>query len=254
MRELISVLDAGNSHIKGHRVPWQGGLPDWSAGFAPGAQPGPGHRDVLRLGTPDALVRPADLWEQLETRQDPVLVSVIPSFTELFRARFPGGRVVGQVADLPFEHRIRKPEKVGPDRWVNVAAAVGAGLENALIVDAGTATTVDLLLGGVFEGGLIAPGMAFAARCLAEHGALLEMTEFAPRPADVGRDTTEALERGAWLAGIGGVQSMLTRLMEKHGPLPVILTGGLGHHLLTEGRYCDALWTARGAAWWAARI
>jgi len=254
MKELIPVLDAGNSHIKGHRVPEGGGLPDWSRGFDSSVAPGPGEPGVLRFPTADVLAYPDDLWARLAGQEIPVLVSVIPAFTEIFRGRFPAGQVVGQVPDLPFPHDLRNPETVGPDRWINVAAAVGAGLRDALIVDAGTATTVDLLLAGRFAGGLIAPGMALAARCLAEHGAMLPATGFAPQPADVGMDTAEALQRGAWLAGIGGVEGMLGRLMEKHGPLPVVLTGGLGHHLQVEGRHLDALWTARGAAWWAAHI
>ncbi len=226
MTRRVSVLDAGNSHIKGHRIPLGGGLPDWSAAF---------------------------LWRLL-AEEEPVLVSVIPAFTDLFVRRYPAGMVVGRVVDLPFPHDIRQPETVGPDRWANVAAAVGAGLQDALIVDAGTATTVDLLRAGRFVGGLIAPGLAFAARCLAAHGALLPETAFGPQPADVGRDTTEALQRGAWLAGTGGVEAMLSRLMEKYGPLPVILTGGLGPHLMAPGRHLDSLWTARGAAWWAAQL
>ncbi len=255
MTGSVHVIDAGNTDIKVHRLPLDGGLPDFGSQFQPGAVGAEGEAEVFRRSLTDTLNDPTDLWAQLAAGGDsPVLVSVIPAFTELFLGRFPTGVVAGLSADVPFPHGIEGAESVGPDRWINVAAAVGANLRSALIVDAGTATTIDLLLEGRFVGGLIAPGMAFAARKLAEHGAMLPEVPFGPQPRDVGRNTIEALERGAWLVGTGGIEHTLQILKEKYGPLPVILTGGLGFHLQREGRHHDALWTARGAAWWARRV
>ncbi len=96
------------------------------------------------------------------------------------------------------------------------------------MVDAGTATTFDLLRDGVFAGGLIAPGMAFAAQRLGETGARLAPVPFGPAPLDVGRSTAAALAAGGWHAGQGGVRRIVDGLLQRYGALPVVVTGGLG--------------------------
>ena len=91
-----------------------------------------------------------------------VLVTVVPEITEHLPQDLDL-RVVDHTCELPFALEVTAPAKVGPDRLCNVAAAAAAGLGSALIVDAGTATTFDILLDGSFIGGMIAPGMASAA-------------------------------------------------------------------------------------------
>ena len=53
---------------------------------------------------------------------------------------------------------------------------------------------------------------------------------------------------GAWHCGIGGVEHVITGLLEQYGNRRVILTGGLGVHLARPGRHLDPQWTLRGAA------
>ncbi len=180
-----------------------------------------------------------------------VLVSVVPGVEKLLGEIWPEFKVVGLSEKLPFAHEIKQPETVGPDRFCNMACAVASGMTSALVVDAGTATTFDLLLDGVFKGGLIAPGMEFAARQMALKGAMLSETIFEPRPPVVGKDTRAAMMGGAWLTGFGGVEWTLARLLETYGPVPVVLTGGLAAKLAAEGRFLAPHWTLRGAAFLA---
>jgi type III pantothenate kinase len=134
------------------------------------------------------------------------------------------------------------------DRLCNVAAAAAAGLGSALIVDAGTATTFDILLDGSFIGGMIAPGMASAAAGLATQTARLDPVPFGPAAWTAGNDTESAMRAGAWHTGVGGIRHTVKGLVDRYGPLPVILTGGLGVHLVDAGWYFDPHWTLRGAA------
>lgn len=259
---MIPVVDAGNTTTKLFQLPVDGGLPLFRDGvLVQAATEVPGGASA-RWATADLLEDFHPLAAQLEeigktSDAPPVLVSVIPALTDVFVRRYRQGLLAGRHQDVPYAHAIQNPESVGPDRWINVAAAVGAGLSSALVVDAGTATTIDLLLDGTFIGGLIAPGMEFAARHLARQGAMLPEVAFGPRPADVGTDTRQAMERGAWLVGTGGVEWALQSLQKKYAgagsALPVILTGGLGHFLRADNRHHDPLWTVRGAAWWTAR-
>ncbi len=176
-----------------------------------------------------------------------VLVSVLPALTERLLDRLPDLRLADHRCALPFKSRVPDLAAVGSDRLCNLAAAVDAGLTAALVVDLGTATTFDVLRGGEFLGGLIAPGMAFAARALGQAAARLEPVEFRPCPLELGLDTTTAMANGAWLVGSGGVLATVEDLTETYGLSEVVLTGGLGVMLAGPGRRHDPLWTLRGA-------
>lgn len=176
------------------------------------------------------------------------LVSVVPRVDGYFEDLGIEVRRAGDPARLPFAHRLVDPAATGADRLCNVAAAVGAGLDGALVVDAGTATTIDVLRAGVFEGGVIAPGMAFALEAIGRRAARLWPVRFAEVPLVAGPGTEAALAAGAFHAGIGGVEALISGLQAAHGPLPVVVTGGLGRFLAAPGRFHDPDWTLRGAA------
>ncbi len=177
-----------------------------------------------------------------------VLTSVVPLVVELLQQKWPDIEVIDHRWNLPFKFALPHPETVGTDRLCNVAAAAVAGWRQALIVDAGTATTFDLLVGGEFVGGLIAPGMALAADCLGKFAARLTPVPFVPCALEPGRDTAEAMQAGAFHVGLGGVEAVITALGAKYGPLPVVVTGGLGGLLGQTDRLLDPDWTMRGAA------
>ncbi|MBU8869488.1 MAG: type III pantothenate kinase [Gemmatimonadales bacterium] len=177
-----------------------------------------------------------------------VLVSVVPAVTKILKVLWKDLTVVDHLCNLPFTSLVPDMASVGPDRICNVAAAMTAGLSDAVIVDAGTATTFDVLSEGVFLGGLIAPGMAFASRQLGEIAARLEPVPFVSCPLEPGKDTQSAMSGGAWHTGIGGVETVIAGLQKDRPGLVVILTGGLGHHLTAPGRILDPDWTLRGAA------
>lgn len=177
-----------------------------------------------------------------------VLTSVVPRVAELLRGLVPGLRIVDHTSPLPFTHRLHEPAATGADRLCNVAAAVAAGLRDAYVVDAGTATTVDVLRDGVFLGGVIAPGMADALEHLGRSAARLHVVPFAAVPLRAGADTVSALAAGGFHAGVGGVEALIAGLAAAHGPGPVVVTGGLGAHLAGGNRLHDPDWTFRGAA------
>ncbi len=176
-----------------------------------------------------------------------VLVSVVPAVLELFPEDM-GLEVVDHTSNLPFRLEVAEPSQVGPDRLCNMAAVAMSGLTSALVVDAGTATTFDLMVDGVFLGGMIAPGMAFAARQLGEAASRLSPVPFGPASWDVGRDTRSAMASGAWHIGTGGIRSVVEGLCVRYGDIPVVITGGLGRHFEDQDWYFDPHWTLRGAA------
>jgi type III pantothenate kinase len=136
-------------------------------------------------------------------------------------------------ADLPLVISLAAPERVGIDRLCGAAAAahVKAADRPAIVVDCGTAATVDMVAAnGAFLGGAILPGPALMARALADGTSKLPevaaLGTSAPPPMP-GRSTHEAIA-----AGIGfGIQGAVARLVAEaqrsfEGRAEVILTGG----------------------------
>jgi len=177
-----------------------------------------------------------------------VLTSVVPQLDSLVREAWPFVRVVNHRCELPFGLALDEPAAVGADRLCNIAAAAACGWARALVVDMGTATTFDLLLDGEFVGGLIAPGMGFAAACLGREAAQLPTVPFVRCALVPGSNTAAAMQAGAYHVGRGGVEAVIVALCQQYGPLPVVLTGGLGAELAGPDRLLDPDWTLRGAA------
>ncbi len=177
-----------------------------------------------------------------------VLSSVVPRLDGYFTADFNHLRKIDSTTDFPFAVAVDEPGAVGADRYCNLAAASAAGWETALVVDAGTATTFDLLLDSVFAGGLIAPGMAFAAEKLGETAARLAPAHFTESPVAVGTNTTMAMQGGAYHVGCNGVIGTIEALLTRYGAMPVVITGGLGRFLVRSGWLHDPDWTLRGMA------
>ena len=244
------LIDAGNTRIRVKEWPQSGASPS-TVIHGGTALP----LNILTESPTSQVLPGAEDWQRrlvavrAEQGDPPVaVVSVIPAVTVLLKKLWPDIIVIDHHRQLPFSFLVDPLEAVGPDRLSNVAAAVGAGLTDALIVDAGTATTFDVLEDGVFVGGLIAPGMAFAARRIGELAARLDPVPFGPCPLEPGRETGAAMAAGAWHVGIGGIESVIQGLLKNRPGCSVILTGGLGHHLAAPGRVVDPDWTLRGAA------
>ena len=120
------------------------------------------------------------LGAKLEEVDNSVIASVVPAITRHVATAMEGvtGRaplVVGESGvDLGIAVNIDRPEQAGADRVVN---AVGAQVHHqlpAVILDFGTATTLDLVgADGAYEGGIIAPGVALSIEALERAAAQL---------------------------------------------------------------------------------
>src|SRR3954451_22018602 len=105
------------------------------------------------------------------------------------------------------ENRYEKPEVLGPDRWAALIAARALHNGASLVVNAGTATTVDMLSAeGVFLGGAILPGVELMRFVLHEHTGRLPIQE--GKPVEMPRNTIDAIETGCRHAQAGAVERM----------------------------------------------
>lgn len=122
--------------------------------------------------------------------------------------------------------RYAVPGQLGSDRWAALVGAHARGPGNALVVNCGTAVTVDVLTAsGEFLGGLILPGVDMMARALSQGTAELplERGTFSAFPDNTG----DAIHSGAVQAICGAVDRMRAALLARAGgEVTVLMSGG----------------------------
>ena len=134
--------------------------------------------------------------------------------------------------DLGIAINIDRPEQAGADRLVNAVAAATWHNLPAIVIDFGTATTLDLIgPKGAYEGGIIAPGVNLSIEALYMAAARLPRIGVKAWQTDMpilGTDTISAMQSGVFWGYVGMVEGLLKRLRHSYGAdLPAIVTGGL---------------------------
>jgi len=135
--------------------------------------------------------------------------------------------------DLPLVVDLERPDMVGVDRLLDAVAANHLRLPDrpAVVVDVGTAITVDLVSAeGTFRGGAILPGIAMSARAMHEFTDLLPligMDELSTPPPALGTDSDAAMRSGLFWGAVGAIRQLIERLAGDDNP-GVFLTGGAG--------------------------
>ncbi|MHB8513080.1 MAG: type III pantothenate kinase [Actinomycetota bacterium] len=163
-----------------------------------------------------------------------VISSVVPRMTQALREMteryfmFPAV-VVEPGVKTGLAILTDNPKEVGADRVVNAVAAYSLFGGPCLVIDFGTATTVDAISAkGEYLGGAIAPGVEISTNALVSAGAQLKRVEFtAPRHV-IGKSTNEAMRSGVIFGFAGQVDAIVDRMLAELGGNPVIVaTGGL---------------------------
>ena len=179
----------------------------------------------------------------LQEVQDAVLSSVVPELTEVFTILIESliGKSpvkVSHECNLGIEINTETPAKVGQDRLINAAAAYDQYKTSLIIIDCGTATTLDVVTdGGVFEGGVICPGLLISADVLFSKAAQLFQVNLEMPEYVIGKNTTDSVKSGL-IYGYGGmIASLIKRITneieQQAQPKPkVVITGGLAAKIL----------------------
>lgn len=133
------------------------------------------------------------------------------------------------------------PREVGADRIVNAVAAYERHRAGCLVVDFGTATTLDVVTPrGEYLGGAIAPGIGISADALYRAAAKLPRVEITRPRTVIGKTTVASMQSGLVFGYVGLVDGLVDRMRaEVDYPLRVFATGGLAPLIARESRTID---------------
>lgn len=132
---------------------------------------------------------------------------------------------------LGIEVRLPDPREVGADRLVNAVAALKDYDTDLIVVDFGTATTLDVVgQDGTYLGGVIAPGINLSLNALHQAAAKLPRIAISRPDKVIGSGTVSAMQSGVFWGYVGMIEGLVTRIREEYGqPMTVLATGGLAH-------------------------
>ena len=197
---MILAIDCGNTRVK-----WGLREPQATSWRARGAVP---LADIARLD--------AD-WSSLLVPTRIVIANVAGEparkalLAPLARWMVEPRWASAQAAQCGVTNGYADPGQLGVDRWAALVGAWHLQRGACLVVNAGTATTVDMLSSqGMFRGGIILPGVDLMQRALSQNTAGLPLSQgrFAQEP----RCTADAIESGCLHAQAGAIERMYARL------------------------------------------
>ena len=214
---MILVIDSGNSRVK-----W--GLHDGAAWRV---------QDSLPAGGAAQL---AAAWQDLP---QPRIVAIANVAGEAARAALNAALshwpvearwAASQAEQCGVKNGYVHPAQLGCDRWAALIGARHLHGGNCLVVNAGTALTVDALTHhGDFLGGIIVPGLALMQQALAANTAALKLHDgkFEALPDN----TADAIYSGALQAMCGAVERMAREMAERGFSPLCVLSGGAAQTL-----------------------
>lgn len=122
------------------------------------------------------------------------------------------------------------PDSLGPDRLANALGALEQFPAPVIVVDFGTATTVDVCSEEGFLGGAILPGVKLQLESLSQRTSKLKNVEARVPPLAIGQTTADALQSGVVLGQVAAVEGLIVRMQRELPKPPTVLgTGGLSH-------------------------
>ena len=186
-----------------------------------------------------------------------VICSVVPKMEKLLAKQLakilPNAQIQIFGIDIPIsiENKYKIPEEVGKDRLANGIGAQHYYTLPVIIVDFGTAITVDVITkDGKYLGGAITPGISISCKALYEQTALLPLVESRRPKTVVGKSTEDSVLSGVFFGYGGMVDSLITGIKKELKIKPYVI--GTGGNLTLIKDFChkidkfDPLLTLKG--------
>jgi type III pantothenate kinase len=185
----------------------------------------------------------AQAWEHVASREDAAVVgaSVNPTIMEslehaIVQATGKPVEWVGREIDLPIKVMTDEPRETGVDRILNIAAAYEQMGKACVVVDAGSAITIDCCDDtGAFLGGAILPGVEMQLDALHQRTAKLPRVKFEHPKGSIGQNTQQAILHGVYHGIRGTVKELVEQYAMQLGTWPDIICTGGDAAVLFEG-------------------
>lgn len=176
---------------------------------------------------------------------DVIISSVVPdvmhSLTSAIIKYFHVRPLVPTTLDMGLKINTEHPKEIGPDRIVDAVAAYEKYGGPVIVIDFGTATTYDIVTeDGVFEGGVISPGIRTSARALWGGAAMLPEIEIRKPKSIIAKETVSSMQGGLVFGYIGQTEYIVKKMKASgYENAKVVATGGLGNIIVPETDVID---------------
>jgi type III pantothenate kinase len=169
---------------------------------------------------------------------DVIVSSVVPNLSDAYEevalkatGRAPLSVGPGLKTGMPIKYD--NPHEVGADRIVNGVAAFEGFGGPVVVVDFGTATTIDVIdAEGAYLGGAIAPGVETSAEALFAAAARLSKVDLEDPGTVIGKNTRASVQAGVLLGEAAMVDGLVRRVWDELGERTrVVATGGLAERM-----------------------
>ncbi len=184
-------------------------------------------------------------------KQETIICSVVPRITSLFKKAKKDIKIVGENIKVPIISHYNS-KQIGQDRLVGVFCARKILPSVRIVIDFGTAITLDILSSkGEYLGGLIFPGVKLSYESLSQKCALLpKKPEIKSTSILIPKNTQDSINKGI----IEGIAFAVNALVEKYRRIlnlrfldksNIIITGGEAVYILKKLKfpyvYCPLL-------------
>lgn len=218
IKEKKLFLDIGNSRIK------------WAL-----AGPTLGEVSAFSYGKEKPDLVAEKLWQNIKKPSSVTFVSVAgDEFTDGLAHWFKeqwgvnGRRLISSAQCFGVKNGYQQPERLGADRWVAMIAAFHRVGGSVMVLDCGTAITLDAITEtGTHLGGVIFPGPELMWEAFFNRTSARRQSGFSPDAGLFGKNTEQALGGGVLMAARGGIHHLIQSMGKVLGAnTPVLVTGG----------------------------
>jgi len=128
-------------------------------------------------------------------------------------------------------------KQVGSDRLANSIAVISKK-KNYIILDFGTATTFDVVVGNVYRGGVIAPGVNISLKTLIDKATLIPKLNLKKIRKVIGKNTVNAVRSGFFWGYVGLINNIIELIYkETKKSFKIIITGGFSGLFVNSLRF-----------------
>ena len=184
-----------------------------------------------------------------------ILSSVVPSINMILKKYFKKNNFQFYIINskkIPFNGKINYNKKqIGSDRIANYAFAYKKKIKNCIVIDFGTATTLDVLnKDGIYNGGVITPGIELSLGSLKKMTAKLPLVKFKKTKKIMGTSTINAIQSGFFWGYVSMIEGLIKKInLENEDNHKIVLTGGNANffkNMFENVFVIDDLFTSRG--------